>query len=512
MPPSIRAILQNPAFSVRVVSTQRGAPAGAPDGALDEPLSWVHSSDLADPTEFLEPGQLLLTDGAQFPQRARAQEYYDAYVERLADLGIRGLGFATAVIHPQIPPRLISACERAGMPLLEVSNRTPFIAIIRFISAELSREQLARVEWSLNAQRAISRAALRPDGLRSILAELEKQLGCWVLLFDAAGNRVPFPTRHPIPGDLVDSVADAARQALKKGTRSASRQSGPQEFTLQTLGGGKRLRGALALGTSEAMDPAGADLLGSVIGLASLALEQNRALDNARRHLRAGLLEQLLAGDRAVADRTAEKVWGRLPEEPITVSVVRDAQHGDHLLEALELESDEHRGGVFYAQRNDHIVAIAGEKHGGDLRELFAAHRATVGSSTPVRYAELGRGVTEAERALARAVETGADGVGFTELLGDGMLGLLGTDRAAAVARGVLLPVVGHDAREGTALVPTLRAWISNNCAWEPTAQQLGIHRHTLRNRIDLAGTLLGLDLDLLQDRLELWAAVQFTD
>ena len=61
------------------------------------------------------------------------------------------------------------------------------------------------------------------------------------------------------------------------------------------------------------------------------------------------------------------------------------------------------------------------------------------------------------------------------------------SQRAAAVARGVLLPVVGHDASEGTALESTLRAWIANNCAWEPTAQQLGIHRHTLRNRIDLA-------------------------
>jgi purine catabolism regulator len=37
-----------------------------PDGALDAPVPWVHSSDLEDPAPFLEPGQVLLTTGTEF--------------------------------------------------------------------------------------------------------------------------------------------------------------------------------------------------------------------------------------------------------------------------------------------------------------------------------------------------------------------------------------------------------------------------------------------------------------
>jgi len=35
--------------------------------SIDEPVTWVHSSELPDPTPFLDAGHLLLTDGSQFP-------------------------------------------------------------------------------------------------------------------------------------------------------------------------------------------------------------------------------------------------------------------------------------------------------------------------------------------------------------------------------------------------------------------------------------------------------------
>ena len=61
MPPTINTLLHNRALNLRLVVPE-------PDSkALDAPVSWVHSSDLDDPTPFLDPGQLLLTDGTQFP-------------------------------------------------------------------------------------------------------------------------------------------------------------------------------------------------------------------------------------------------------------------------------------------------------------------------------------------------------------------------------------------------------------------------------------------------------------
>ncbi len=205
MPPTINTILRNSSLNLRLVTPE------AADPAVEASVSWVHSSDLDDPTPFLDPGQLLLTDGTQFPVGHGPLELYNDYVARLVKHGISGLGFATQVIHGVLPSGLEEACRNHALPLLEVPDRTPFIAVIRFVADLLAKEQNARSEWSLQAQRAIARAALRPDGLRSILAELERQLHGWVAMFDAAGNHILMPNNRPVPSSMMPGVMDAVR-------------------------------------------------------------------------------------------------------------------------------------------------------------------------------------------------------------------------------------------------------------------------------------------------------------
>ncbi|MGX5716827.1 PucR family transcriptional regulator [Arthrobacter sp. MAHUQ-56] len=524
MPPSLNVLLRSRSLKLRLVVPDLGAP------QLEQPISWVHSSDLEDPTPFLDAGQLLLTDGTQFPLdpegatvaqagdggqplAAHHGREYEEYVRRLADHGIVGLGFATQVIHGALPPGLEAACRSQGLPLLEVPDRTPFIAIIRMVADYVAREEHARAEWSLQAQRAISRAALRPDGLTSILGELERQLHTWVALYDAAGNYVRMPRNRPVPSDIAVEVAGKARNALDLGTRSASHLDvGGKRVTLQTLGRKGNLRGVLALGAMEPLDPARADIVNSVIGLASLALEQARTLDTARRHLRAGVFEQLLAGSIDVAMRTARQVWGQLPREPVLVTASRQENQTPNLLEALELLADDHRGAVFYAVYGDLLVVLAGIPHQDRVLNLLQRHGLVAGVSSETDMRGIPGALAEATRALKRAAEVGKQVVEFSELSEGGMLGLLREDQAGPVARGMLQPLIAHDAAEGTELLATVREWFANNCVWDKTARHLGVHRHTLRNRIDGAGKILGLNLDGMRDRLELFAAVQFLE
>lgn len=521
MAPSLNDLLRSRTLKLRLVVPAMGTP------QLEEPISWVHSSDLADPTPFLDAGQLLLTDGTQFVPdseagpaagtaaggaagKPRSQDYQE-YVRRLVQHGIVGLGFATQVIHGTLPKGLEEACRQQGLPLVEVPDRTPFIAIIRMVADYLAKEEHARSEWSLQAQRAISRAALRPDGLTSILGELERQLHSWVALYDAAGNYVRMPRNRPIPSGVAKEVSRKVRHALDAGNRSASvLDVGGQSVTLQTLGRKGSLRGALVLGAIEPLDPARTDIVNSVIGLASLALEQARTLDTARRHLRAGVFEQLLAGNTEVAVRTARQVWGQLPRNPLRVIVSIQNSPAPNLFEALELLADDHRGAVFYALRGEQLVILAGPAHQEKVLALLKRHGAACGVSGESAMEALPSALDEAIRALRRAAELGRDVVDFSELSDGGILGLLREEKAGPVARGLLQPLIAHDAAEQTELVQTVREWFANDCAWDKTARRMGVHRHTLRNRIDAAGRILDLNLDGMRDRLELFAAIQF--
>ncbi|WP_411721036.1 PucR family transcriptional regulator [Mycetocola sp.] len=503
MPATLRSLLSERTFRLRLVVGDEKHP------VLDEPLLWAHSSDLLDPTPWLEPGQLLLTDGVQFAQD-QSEARVDAYVERLRTRGIRVLGFATKVAHDDLPLALVQACRAADLPLVEVADGTPFMGIIRFVSDAVAYDERKRLEWSLQAQRAVARAALRPDALGAIVSELEKHLRCWVALYDSVGNRVRIPRSIDIPASLEASVVDAVRSTLDRGTRAGVRLSAADGgVTLQTLGQKDRLRGVLAVGTATPLDPAGNDLVASVIALASIALEQSREVETARRGLRSGLLELLLAGVIDVAGRTAKRLGGPLPSAPLRVTVLAEPLRGQSLLDELEMYADKQSGRLFFAERDDEVVAITRYDDTAGLEAILGRHNVKAGISATVDWGGLGAALDEGRRAAQRT-STEHPFVRFDLLAGEGMMGLLEASGGQAVARRMLQPLLTQDDADGRALLQTARIWLENNCAADPTAKALGIHRHTLRNRIRMLEELLGIDLSRFRDRSELWAALQF--
>lgn len=281
--PTVRLLLARRELSLRLLTPQDALP----DGALDTSVSWVHSSDLDDPTPFLTPGQVLLTTGTQF---ASADSDYDGYVARLVASGVVALGFGTEVIR-DTPPGLIEACLRGGMPLLDVPYRTPFIAVARYAADLVAEQAYARNTWALAAQHSVSLAALRPDGLDATLAELARQLGRWVALVNAAGavDRV-FPSRA-LPASARDTVTAEAGRMLRARRRSGATVSeAGTVIALQTIGAGDRLLGVLAHGGPDEPDQAAQQVVTSVVALAGLALEQGQALESARTALRRALL------------------------------------------------------------------------------------------------------------------------------------------------------------------------------------------------------------------------------
>ncbi|MBZ4487529.1 PucR family transcriptional regulator [Microbacterium sp. cx-55] len=478
------------------------------DAHLDAPLEWAHSSDLPDPTPWVGSGGLLLTDGVQFIDRTDA-DTADAYVARLVRRGVRALGFAISIVHDSIPDALVDACTAQGLPLIEVSARTPFMGIIRFVSDALASQQRERLERSLTALRSIARAALRPDGLAGILRELERNLDCGVALFDASGTLVPVPTLHPAPLGRHGELERVVRATLARGRTAAIRVGVPDvgEVTLQTLGRADRLRGVLAVGTGVALNRADSDLIESVIALASIALEQSSALDTARRRLRAGILELLASGSTDAAGRTVQHLWGALPAAPVRVGcvVLADSSRADPLIAAFEAMSDEGAGKVFFAERDGHVYVIVPQGDRAQVDGILRMHDARAGFSAPASWADLPSALVEARRAAERTTEA----TPFLDLDGladAGLLWHLEQTGAAALAARLLQPL---DVERGVDLRETLRVWLSHNGTWDPAARVLGIHRHTLRSRIETAGRLLGRDFETFGARAEVWQALE---
>ncbi|WP_396641962.1 PucR family transcriptional regulator [Microbacterium sp.] len=509
--PTLRALLARADLALRLAGedAQDGAvnSADRQGDTLDRPIRWIHSSDLADPTPFLSEGLALLTTGTQFLDADDAG-IYDDYVARLTTRGVVALGFGTEVVREGIPDGLVVACRAYRMPLFEVPYRTPFIAVARANAEAVAAQTFARRSWALAAQRAIALAALRPDGLGATLAELARQLDTWVGLFDATGT---LTRQHPSSGlspDISEGLRDEARRVLRRGARAGSTlRVGGTPFTLQTLGRGGRLRGAIAIAAGD-LDQESRSVVTAVIAMAGLALEQSEGAARARRQLRSGVIQSLLAGQPGVAARIAREMWGGLPEAPIVVAVTDAASvRRETVTDRLELLADELKGRLFFGREASGIVLVLSPDDAGELEGLAADLGLRIGVSDPALYDAFAAAAAQARTARDRATVVGV--APFTDLTPGGLLALLTGPDARAAGRAQLEPLLRHDAERRSALVETLRSWLEHDGSHEATARALGIHRHTVRARVATAGGLLDRDLGTFTARAELWAALR---
>ncbi|WP_405756158.1 PucR family transcriptional regulator [Streptomyces sp. NBC_00073] len=197
-----------PAVALGALLADRGLELRLVAGPERAEVHGVHASEMADPSPYLLGGELLLTAGAGLtapeagPSGAGgpggavgpgdagdaggiagdADAAADAYVRRLVGSGVAALGFGVAPLHAEVPPELVRASARHGLPLLEVPPQTRFTAVARAVwrlMAEARTRELRRVT---EAQQALAAAAARPDPVPAVLRRLAASLGGWAAL------------------------------------------------------------------------------------------------------------------------------------------------------------------------------------------------------------------------------------------------------------------------------------------------------------------------------------------
>ncbi|GGO93605.1 PucR family transcriptional regulator [Wenjunlia tyrosinilytica] len=515
MPPTLASLVRAPALRLTVL---------AGGERLDAPVRWVHTSELDDPAPFLEGGELLLTTGIKF---APDPESLRAYVHRLADAGVVGLGVGIGLTHERVPEPIVQAAAERGLPLLEVPQPTPFIAISKAVSAALAAEQYKAVTTTYEAQQELTRAALGKDGTAAMLRRLAQRLDGWAALYDAAGQVV-----HAAPdwaGRRVERLTAEVERLRDRPAPSAAAVQEPagdsEDATdcveLQSLGAGRRPRGFLAVGTEQRLTTSQRYVVHSAAALLTLALEQSRTLQQAGERLGAALLRMLLAGEAVHARAVAERLYGTLfdagaparlfiAEPGPNPSGARDplAALGDHLDNTAARAAE-----PALLVRGDHrltvLAADGGAVHRACVAHTDDAEGIAVGMSAALPPDQAATAHEQAERALAVALRRARAFVGHDEVGTGSVLPLLHGDAVRAFADGLLRPLRDHDATSRGDLVASLNAWLSHHGQWDAAAADLGVHRHTLRYRMRRVEELLGRSLDDADVRMELWLALR---
>ncbi|MFE2166325.1 PucR family transcriptional regulator [Streptomyces sp. NPDC059447] len=244
-PVRLAALLGTEELGLRLLAGGGGGPGGI--AAVD--VHGVHASEMADPSPYLLGGELLLTAGTDLAGLAGARVAgVDAaeYVERLVRAGAAALGFGVTPVHEVVPQALLDACDRYGLPLLEVPPRTPFTAVARAVWRLMAQARTRELRRVTEAQQSLAAAAARPDPVPAVLSRLAASLGGWTALLAPEAGAATGP-------------GTGAGAAPRTGTATGPR-TGTDTGTGADAATGRRTGASTTAGTGTAAGPrTGAD-------------------------------------------------------------------------------------------------------------------------------------------------------------------------------------------------------------------------------------------------------------
>ena len=449
------------------------------DGLRNE-VSWLHVSELADPTQFLEGGEFLLTTGLGVGELASTQR---AYVRRLAKHGLAGLGFGTGFGFAEVPAPMVEEANKLAFPILSVPYEVPFVAITKGAVTHLASEQLEQLSRALGVHERLAEAVLEGRGLQALLAVVCNHLDCSLALVDERGRVVA--ERHARRRLAFDEGLElpvvAGRELATLKAARAGREFG--EYDRLVLHHGQTAL-AFELSRRRAVSAAELRLAGDL--LEDLEEERLDEREAARRMAAFGL-----EAERAYAALLA------VPRNGLTSERLRE-----QVAEHLERESVPYLS-TARRDRATFLVAATGEQEALALarRVAEAEPLARVAVGRPARGGALGRSLVEARAALDAA---NGDVASYRDL---GSLELLLSLPNAALE--AFVDRVLGPAAQNSRLVESLTALLDTGCRWSEAADELGVHRHTLRYRMDRLREQAGRHPDEPEQRMELWLAVK---
>ena len=371
--PSVAELLADARLRLRLVAGR-----GAPDGQI----RWAHATELLDPTEFLEGGELLLVTGVSLPDDEAGQA---DYVGRLATAGVAALGFGIGLSHASVPAALRAAADRRDLPVLEIPRPTPFVAITRAVAQAIARQDVADKEFVLTAQRALTAAATGSGGTAAVLEEVVRSTGGWGLLLDRTG------------AVLAASPPEAVRQRSVLGADLARLRSAPgaasvvthgargAETWSQSLIAADELLGFLVVGRTGPATPTQRQAVNAAVPLLVLSLDRSRLVGRSTDRLRTSVLRLLLAGQLDLVEPISAELWNGLPEPPVTVIECRGTRFAvgaaaDRVLADRAVAARK----VLHARLDAGLVCVAaGADVGVVLRSLRPVGGLRVGSRSP---------------------------------------------------------------------------------------------------------------------------------
>jgi purine catabolism regulator len=482
---------------------------------LAAPVRWVHVAEVTDIAHLLRGGEFLLITGVALPADSDGLR---AYVADLAAVGVSALAVELGRRYTgELPKAMVEVAETAGLALIELHRETRFVEVTEAVHGRIIDARVGDLAAAEDASRVFTELSLAGAAPLDVLRQLARLTGRPAVLENLAHLVLEFVPAAADPVELLRDWEHRSRRVAEPPGGS----TGYDEWTgwLVTPVGARGERwGRLVLalpGPPSSKErlllerAATALALGRVAEPEALVRQSHRSL-LAALHSRQATAEEVAVRARALGvpldGRTLVGVALRLRggngptvEEAAESAAAVTGRAG---LPALVGPVDDRTVGVLLA-----LPRKAGAEETGAALDRLAAG---AGDAVVVGAGPAVVGPREARATLVEALQVAGAALVSTvrrpagrtwhRMSDVGLAGLLSAlrddPRLAAYVERELGVLLAHDARHGTDLVRTLRAYLEAGRNKSVAAQAAHLSRAAFYQRLATLERILGVDLD----------------
>ncbi|MFL6074346.1 MAG: PucR family transcriptional regulator [Mycobacteriales bacterium] len=490
---------------------------------LAAPVRWVHVAEVTDIAHLLRGGEFLLITGVALPAD---EDGLRAYVADLAAVGVSALAVELGRRYTgELPKVMVEVAETAGLALVELHRETRFVEVTEAVHGRIIDARVGELAAAEDASRVFTELSLAGAAPLDVLRQLARLTGRPAVLENLAHLVLEYVPAAADPVELLRDWEHRSRRAAVP----AGGSTGYDEWTgwlVTPVGARGEEWGRLVLalpGSPSSKErlllerAATALALGRVAEPEALVRQSHRSL-LAALHSRQATAEEVAVRARALGvpldGRTLVGAALRLRGgNGVAVEEVAEgaaAVTGRAGLPALVGPVDDRTVGV--------LLALPRKAGAAEAEPALDRLAAGAGDAVVVGTGPAVVGPREARATLVEALQVAGAALVSTvrrswyRMSDVGLAGLLSAQRddprlAAYVERelGVLL---AHDARHGTDLVRTLRAYLEAGRNKSVAAQAAHLSRAAFYQRLATLERILGVDLDAPEPCLSLHVAL----
>jgi PucR family transcriptional regulator, purine catabolism regulatory protein len=529
-------------LTLQVIRQGRPKVAGGGDG-LDRRVRWVHVAEVADIAHLLRGGELVLTTGIALPDDPQA---LTRYMDELAEIGVAGL-VVELVRHwsHALPPALVIAADRHGMPLVTLSRETRFVSVTEAVVGLIVDAQVAELRAAEQVHETFTALTVAGAEPAEVLREVANASGLPVVLETLSHDVLAYDTAGADPGELLADWARRSR-AVTVGERTSYHTDAGWLVTV--VGARGNDWGRLVLLCPE--PPVHRQLV--IVERAASALAVHRLVARDRegleRHAHRTLLTELLASPTPPSDLTARTTALGVPlsrRQLIGLSVRPSTTMPARLTRSMATQEvlRDLAEATALAARRARVAALVGVVDDTSVRALLSltpqadpdavlrrltkevhAAAAAAPRALPVVVAVGSNvdAVTDARRSLIEAAQVAQAALRspsprsyhrLDDVRLRGLLHLLAEDdRVAAFADRELGPLIARDTTHGSRLMETLRHYCEHGGNKSAAATAAHMSRTAYYQQLSRIEQVLGVPLDDPESVLSLHLALLALD